>query len=68
MRWSKKMTLCAGTCQFVGFGSSTISLSEPLLKFRTNNELKETLIHEMIHAYLFKTNMAACRVDGGHGP
>ena len=50
------MTLCAGTCKYEGQTSSTISLSEPLLKFRTNNELKETLIHEMIHAYLFITN------------
>jgi predicted SprT family Zn-dependent metalloprotease len=62
------MTLCAGTCKYEGFGSSTISLSEPLLQFRTSNELKETLIHEMIHAYLFKTNPEACKTEGGHGP
>ena len=68
VRWTKRMTLCAGTCKYEGFGSSTISLSEPLLKFRTSNELKETLLHEMIHAYLFITDPESCKIDGGHGP
>lgn len=27
VRWTTKMTLCAGTCKYEGFGSSTISLS-----------------------------------------
>ena len=27
IRWTKRMTLCAGTCKYEGFGSSTISLS-----------------------------------------
>lgn len=50
------MTLCAGTCQMDTPGYCLITLSEPLLKFRNNNELKETLLHEMIHAYLFITD------------
>ena len=67
LKWSTRMTLCAGTCKFQG-NNSLITLSEPLLKFRSNNELKETLLHEMIHAYLFMTDMQACRTEGGHGP
>lgn len=39
VRWTKKMTMCAGTCTMKP-GYSTIALSEPILKFRTNNELK----------------------------
>lgn len=30
-----------------------IKLSEPILKFRPTKDLKEVLLHEMIHAYLF---------------
>ena len=67
VKWSARMTMCAGTCKLDGVGSCLITLSEPLLKFRTSNELKETLIHEMIHAYLFITNPKACRDHGGHG-
>lgn len=40
VEWSKKMTSCAGTCTLSGYGFCTIRLSEPLLKFRTANELK----------------------------
>jgi hypothetical protein len=54
------MTSCAGTCALQNAGSCLITLSEPILKFRNNNELKETLIHEMIHGYLFITNPKAC--------
>jgi len=67
VKWSSRMTLCAGTCQLQSPGSCLITLSKPLLQFRTNNELKETLVHEMIHGYLFITNPKACRDRGGHG-
>ena len=43
--------------------SCTITLSEPLLKFRSSNELKETLIHEMIHAYFFITDPESCKIN-----
>lgn len=61
------MTLCAGTCAHSSYNSCTITLSEALLKYRNANELKETLLHEMIHAYLFLTNPKCCLVDEGHG-
>jgi hypothetical protein len=67
IEWSTKMTLCAGTCENKGFGSCSIKLSEPLLKFRTPNELKETVLHEMIHAFLFLTDPQSCLKEGGHG-
>lgn len=62
------MTLCAGTCTFLGTGCR-IGLSEPLLKLRPVEDLYSTLLHEMIHAYLFLTEGVAVR-DGpdGHGP
>jgi hypothetical protein len=39
-----------------------------LLKLRKENEMLETLLHEMIHAYLFLTKKSYSR-DGtdGHG-
>ncbi|KAI5722723.1 hypothetical protein M8J76_012653 [Diaphorina citri] len=61
VKWSKRMTSCAGVCRFKGrrdrsgrgIGEVTISLSEPLLKLRPRSDLVNTLLHEMIHAYLF---------------
>lgn len=61
------MTLCAGTCAQEYYQSCVIKLSAPLLKYRTANEVKQTLLHEMIHAYLFITNPRACLTEGGHG-
>uniref|UniRef100_A0A8D9DSC8 Protein with SprT-like domain at the N terminus n=1 Tax=Cacopsylla melanoneura TaxID=428564 RepID=A0A8D9DSC8_9HEMI len=61
VKWSKRMTTCAGVCRFKGrrdrfgrgIGEVAISLSEPLLKLRPRSDLVNTLLHEMIHAYLF---------------
>ena len=61
------MTVCAGVCSYQGYGGlCSIRLSVPLLKLRPRKDFVETLLHEMIHAYLFVT-------DGnddhdGHGP
>lgn len=64
--WStNRMTLCAGICKYAK-GSCVIRLSEPILKFRSSAELKETLLHEMIHAYLWLTNSNKDHDD--HGP
>lgn len=65
--WSKRMTSCAGICTYEGRGGMcTITLSEPLLKLRPRKDLVETLLHEMIHAYLFVTHNNRDR--DGHGP
>uniref|UniRef100_A0A2K6EZQ8 DNA-dependent metalloprotease SPRTN n=1 Tax=Propithecus coquereli TaxID=379532 RepID=A0A2K6EZQ8_PROCO len=67
VKWSTRMTLCAGTCSYEGSGGMcSIRLSEPLLKLRPRKDLVETLLHEMIHAYLFVTNNDKDRE--GHGP
>ncbi|KAL0609399.1 SprT-like domain-containing protein Spartan [Plecturocebus cupreus] len=67
VKWSVRMTLCAGICSYEGKGGMcSIRLSEPLLKLRPRKDLVETLLHEMIHAYLFVTNNNKDRE--GHGP
>ncbi|GFE54424.1 metalloprotease, putative [Babesia ovis] len=65
--WSRRLTLSAGRCRFKvplnqqnvivcqGNQYCEITLSEPILKYRSAKECKETLLHEMIHAYLFLT-------------
>jgi hypothetical protein len=53
VEWSKRMTICAGL--FYLREGGIIRLSEPLLKYRSRKELIETLLHEMIHAYLYLT-------------
>ncbi|ORX62649.1 hypothetical protein DM01DRAFT_257361 [Hesseltinella vesiculosa] len=65
VRWSSRMTLCAGTCRFQS-SLVTITLSESLLKFRPRSDMIDTLLHEMIHALLFVTRKFDNR--DGHGP
>jgi hypothetical protein len=57
VRWSKRMTLCAGMCYYYPGGYCSVRLSEPLLKFRPKSDFIDTLLHEMIHAYLFITSI-----------
>lgn len=65
--WSKRMTTCAGICSYHSRGGlCRITLSEPLLKLRPRKDLVETMLHEMIHAYLFVTRNNRDR--DGHGP
>ncbi|KAK1630690.1 hypothetical protein QYE76_005005 [Lolium multiflorum] len=53
-----------GSCSFGE--SNTITLYEPILKYRTNADLKNALLHLMIHAFL----SVKCDAKGiwGHGP
>ena len=44
VEWSAKMTLCAGLCSWRRNGDCRIKLSSKLLQFRSNKELKETLL------------------------
>ncbi|XP_019521387.1 PREDICTED: sprT-like domain-containing protein Spartan isoform X1 [Hipposideros armiger] len=67
VKWSVRMTMCAGLCSYEGKGGMcSIRLSVPLLKLRPRKDLVETLLHEMIHAYLFVTNNDTDWE--GHGP
>ena len=67
VKWSTRMTSCAGTCSFHPRNRQCIiTLSAPLLKLRPRKDLVETLLHEMIHGYLFLTNNNRDR--DGHGP
>ncbi|GBO98708.1 SprT-like domain-containing protein Spartan [Eumeta japonica] len=47
-------------------GLCIVALSEPLLKLRPRKDLIETLLHEMIHAFLFI--VGGDRDREGHGP
>ena len=68
LEWSERMTQCAGKCyQYKRSGLCTVRLSHPLLKYRSLNELYETLLHELIHAWLFITKSRNVGRDG-HGP
>ncbi|CRG95094.1 conserved Plasmodium protein, unknown function [Plasmodium gallinaceum] len=66
VKWSNKMKLCAGICIFKKSGYCCIRLSLPLLKLRKIKEYRETLLHEMIHAFLFLTRKNS--IHDGHGP
>lgn len=65
--WSdSRIARSAGMCCFVEQGRCEIRLSEPLLKSRSTADLKNTLLHEMVHAYLYvKYNK---KDHGYHGP
>mmetsp|Transcript_28066 Transcript_28066/g.39196 ORF Transcript_28066/g.39196 Transcript_28066/m.39196 type:complete len:273 (+) Transcript_28066:56-874(+) len=67
IKWgSKMMTKCAGMCEYKGrTGSIQIRLSPSLLQYRSNDDVKDTLLHEMIHAYLFLDHTETDR--DGHG-
>ncbi|KAG0303735.1 hypothetical protein BGZ98_006338 [Dissophora globulifera] len=66
VRWSPRMTRCAGLCLYQERAQyCSIRLSEPLLKFRPESDYIHTLLHEMIHAYLFVTK--AIQDHDGHG-
>ena len=64
IRYSKRMTECAGICRY-NRGKVSIGLSEPLLAMRPRSDLINTILHEMIHAYIFIIDTFAIRE--GHG-
>ena len=66
LKWSKKMTSCAGVFSIYK-NIPSIHLSEPLLKFRSITEIKETLLHEMIHAYCHFKSYDMSDDLSGHG-
>ena len=66
LSWSSRMTSCAGVFS-VYKGIPTIRLSECLLKYRNLNEVRETLLHEMIHAYCYIKKYDMSDDLSGHG-
>ncbi|VDK82590.1 unnamed protein product [Litomosoides sigmodontis] len=67
VKWSSRMTSSAGLCSFESRGKfCSIRLSKPLLQYRPRRDLVETLLHEMIHAFLFLSDGLKDR--DGHGP
>ncbi|PNT64531.1 hypothetical protein BRADI_4g29878v3 [Brachypodium distachyon] len=68
VRWTSphtKRIRCFGSCSF-GEGNNIITLYEPMLKYRTNDDLKNTLLHLMIHAIIFVKHGGKCIWN--HGP
>ncbi|XP_075046969.1 DNA-dependent metalloprotease SPRTN-like [Mixophyes fleayi] len=65
--WSSRMTQSAGLCYHPkdSGGSCRIKLSRPILSQLPRKDLVESLLHEMIHAYLYITNT---RDNVSHGP
>ncbi|KAG0458328.1 hypothetical protein HPP92_023485 [Vanilla planifolia] len=59
-------SIIVASCDCTQAGLCEIQLSEPLMKSRSSSDLKNTLLHEMIHAFLWirKEN---CN-HGDHGP
>ncbi|CAB3396455.1 unnamed protein product [Caenorhabditis bovis] len=70
VKWSPRMYSCAGICSYEVRGGRgglcSIRLSKPLLTLRPRKDLVETLLHEMIHAFLFVKERNRDR--DGHGP
>ncbi|VDN04383.1 unnamed protein product, partial [Thelazia callipaeda] len=56
VKWSSRMTSSAGLFSYNGKQKCSIRLSQPLLQYRPRRDTVETLLHEMIHAYLFFTS------------
>ncbi|KAE8301638.1 SprT-like family protein [Giardia duodenalis] len=70
VHWSNRLTRSAGLCKYRGTRTEehspiVIILSAPLLQYRSQHDLLDVLVHEMIHAYLFRLKVFE-RVH--HGP
>eukprot|EP00890_Picochlorum_soloecismus_P005868 jgi/Picsp_1/6282/NSC_03632-R1_zinc finger rad18 domain-containing protein c1orf124 homolog len=66
VEWSSsRMTSCGGTCAPL-LGGALIRLSEPILQLRPVADLKDVLLHEMIHAYMM-VHKIQDNDPGGHG-
>ncbi|KAI1279611.1 DNA-dependent metalloprotease SPRTN [Halotydeus destructor] len=66
--WSGRLTKAAGITHYktkLLMVECDIKLSRPLLKLRPAKDMVETLVHEMIHAYLAVTRNPGHK---GHGP
>ena len=66
VNFSEKMTKSAGLFSFYN-GKPVIRLSIIILKYRSIKEIKETLLHEMIHAYCYYKKYDMSDDLSGHG-
>ena len=66
VNFSEKMTRNAGLFSFYN-GKPVIRLSLIILKYRSINEVRETLLHEMIHAYCYFKKYDMSDDLSGHG-
>jgi len=66
VNFSEKMTKNVGLFSFYN-GKPVIRLSLIILKYRSIKELRETLLHEMIHAYCYYKNYDMNDDLSGHG-
>lgn len=70
VEWSDRMTLCAGICYLRRQAAArycVIRLSRPLLQYRPFADTRSTLLHEMIHAYLWITARESQAAIERHG-
>ncbi|PKU84483.1 hypothetical protein MA16_Dca002996 [Dendrobium catenatum] len=51
--WAPRMRRSIGTCRYIEAGHCEIHMSKPLLKLRSSSDLKNSLLHEMVHAFLW---------------
>mmetsp|Transcript_34024 Transcript_34024/g.38658 ORF Transcript_34024/g.38658 Transcript_34024/m.38658 type:complete len:305 (-) Transcript_34024:84-998(-) len=65
IQWNYTETLSAGSCTFKR-NTAIIQLSQKLLKTRSESNVREILLHEMIHAYQHITNTRDSDPEG-HG-
>ncbi|KAK8948798.1 hypothetical protein KSP39_PZI005234 [Platanthera zijinensis] len=63
--WDPRMTSITADCDCREPGLCEISLSQPLLKSCSSTDLKNVLLHEMIHAFLWITHNDSNHSDHG---
>ncbi|PKA61025.1 hypothetical protein AXF42_Ash005921 [Apostasia shenzhenica] len=64
--WAPRMTCSIGSCHYIKDGLCEIRLSEPRLKSCSSALVKNSLLHEMIHAFLWVKDKNKKHSD--HGP
>ncbi|KAI0516290.1 hypothetical protein KFK09_008962 [Dendrobium nobile] len=65
VNWAPRMRRSIGTCRYIEAGHCEIHMSKPLLKLRSSSDLKNSLLHEMVHAFLWikRNNKSRSRHD-----
>ncbi|KAL0921570.1 hypothetical protein M5K25_008655 [Dendrobium thyrsiflorum] len=62
--WAPRMRRSIGICRYIEAGHCEIHMSKSLLKLRSSSDLKNSLLHEMVHAFVWiKQNNKSRRHD-----